>query len=136
MPVAVTCGCRWIPRLKWANTNFRSSLFVVNPNDLAAEVTLIAREGSAHNGVITAASPKQIPANGLVVIENLFQELGASSSFGAVEIRCALPVIAVSRVYNPDGNASGFLEAKHCNKAESTAKRMSTLDALRPDGRT
>jgi hypothetical protein len=48
----------------------------------------------------------------LVLIENLLQELGASSTFGPVEIRCALPVIAVSRVYNPDGNTSGFLEAQ------------------------
>ena len=86
---------------------------MVNPNDSAVEVTLIAREGSAtNNGVVTATSTRQIPANGLVIIENLLQELGASSSFGPVEIRCALPVIAVSRVYNPDGNTSGFLEAK------------------------
>jgi hypothetical protein len=47
------------------------------------EITLIAREGNAtNNGVVTATSTKQIPANGLVVIENLLQELGASSSFG------------------------------------------------------
>ena len=96
-----------------ANTNFRSSLFVVNPNDSAVEVTLIAREGNTtNNGVVTATKTKLIPANGLVVIENLLQELGASSSFGPVEIRCELPVIAVSRVYNPNGNTSGFLEAK------------------------
>ena len=109
----VSSGSRSLLLQASANTNFHSSLFVVNPNDSAVEVTLIAREGSAtNNGAVTATSTKQVPANGLIVIENLLQELGASSSFGPVEIRCALPVIAVSRVYNPDGNTSGFLEAK------------------------
>ena len=109
----VSSGSRSLLLQASANTNFRSSLFVVNPNASAVEVTLTSREGGAsNNGVVTATSTRQIPANGLVIIENLLQELGASSSLGPVEIRCALPVIAVSRVYNPDGNTSGFLEAK------------------------
>jgi hypothetical protein len=96
-----------------ANTNFRSALFVVNPNDSAVEVTLTAREGSAtNNGTVTATKTKQIPSNGLLVIENLLQELGASNSFGPVEVRCSLPVIAASQVYNPSKRTSGFLEAQ------------------------
>ncbi|HET6961930.1 MAG TPA: hypothetical protein VFJ27_05525 [Terriglobia bacterium] len=109
----VSSGGRTLLLQASANTNFRSSLFVVNPNDSAVEVTLISREGGAtNNGVGTATSTRRIPANRLVIIENLLQELEASSSFGPVEIHCALSVIAVSRVYNPDGNTSGFLEAR------------------------
>jgi len=87
-----------------------------------AKIDIVMKVGSLEESVsvtgaspvvdVTATSTRQIPANGLVIIENLLQELGASSSFGPVEIRCALPVIAVSRVYNPDGNTSGFLEAR------------------------
>jgi len=96
-----------------ANTNFRSALFVVNPNDSAVDITLITREGSAtNNGTVTATKTRQIPPRGLLVIENLLQELGASNSFGPVEIRGTLPVIGVSQVYNPDGHTSGFLEAQ------------------------
>jgi len=96
-----------------ANTNFRSALFVANPNDSAVDVTLTTREGSAtNNGTVTATQTRQIPPRGLLVIENLLQELGASNSFGPVEIRGTLPVIGVSQVYNPEGHASGFLEAQ------------------------
>lgn len=86
---------------------------MVNPNDSAVDLTLIAPEGNpTNNGVVTATKTRQIPSNGLVVIENLLQELGTSSTFGPVEIRCNLTAIAVSRVYNPSGNTSGFLEAQ------------------------
>jgi hypothetical protein len=109
----VSSGSRSLLLQSSANTNFRSALFLVNPNDSAVDVTLIAREGdTTNNGAVAATKTKQIPPNGLLVIENLLQDLGTSSSFGPVEIDCSLPVVAVSRVYNPDGHTSGFLEAQ------------------------
>lgn len=109
----VSSGSRSLLLQASANTYFRSALFVVNPNNSTVDVSIIAREGDiTNNGAVTATKTKQIPANGMVVIENLLEELGAGSSFGPVEIRCSLPVIAVSRVYNPAGNTSGFLEAQ------------------------
>jgi Family of unknown function (DUF5719) len=99
-----------------ANTNFRSTLVIVNPNEAAVSVTILAREGSAtNNGTVTGTRTVQIAAHGQFVSENVLQELGASNSFGPIEIRSsssALPIIAVSRVYSVANNTSGFLEAQ------------------------
>jgi hypothetical protein len=98
------------------NTNFRSTLVIVNPNEAAVAATLVAREGSAiNNGNITGTRTVQIPAHGQFVSENILQELPASNSFGPIEIRSSssdLPIIAVSRVYSLANNTSGFLEAQ------------------------
>ena len=99
-----------------ANTNFRSTLVIVNPNEAAVSATVLAREGSAtNNGSVTGTRTVQIPAYSQFVSENILQELGASNSFGPLEIRSsssALPIIAVSRVYSVANNTSGFLEAQ------------------------
>ena len=99
-----------------ANTNFRSTLVIVNPNEAAVSATVLAREGSAtNNGSVTGTRTVQIPAYSQFVSENILQELGASNSFGPIEIRSsssALPIIAVSRVYSVANNTSGFLEAQ------------------------
>ncbi len=94
-----------------ANANFRSTLVIVNPNDAALSVTVVAREGSPlNNGAVTETRTVQIPGNGMFVSE--IQDLGAGNAFGPVEIRSSsgLPIIAVSRVYSQSSNTSGFLE--------------------------
>jgi hypothetical protein len=94
-----------------ANTAFQSSLAIINPNGAATTVTLTARDGSvSNNGAITGTKTVAIPANGYVFTENVLAFMGASTLFGPVELQstAGLPVIAVSRVYNPAGNSSGF----------------------------
>jgi hypothetical protein len=94
-----------------ANTNFQSSLVIVNPNDSAATVTVTARQGeSSGNGSITATRSIPLPAGGYFASDNILGDLGASSVFGPIEILSTSggPVIAVSRVYNITGHTSGF----------------------------
>lgn len=98
-----------------ANTHFRSTLVIVNPNAAPVTVDVIAREGaSSNNGAVTGSRTITIDANGQFVSENILQELAASSLFGPVEIfsRSGLPIIAVSRVYSTTGNTSGFFNAQ------------------------
>ena len=98
-----------------ANTSFRSTLAIVNPNAFPASVEITAREGSAtNNGAVTGARVIAIPANGHFVSENILSEIGASSVFGPVELRSltGTPIIAVSRVYSVTGNTSGFFNAQ------------------------
>ncbi len=98
-----------------ANANFRSTLVIVNPNAAAASVELAAREGSTiNNGSITGSRTVTIPPNGQFVSENILQEIGATSTFGPLEIRSLIgaPIIAVSRVYSTTGNTSGFFNAQ------------------------
>jgi hypothetical protein len=113
---AVATGSSTLLLRSAANTSFRSTLVIVNPNGSPVSVTVVAREGgTTNNGTITGTRSFQIPANGLFVSENILLELGASNSFGPIEIRSAspgLPIIAVSRVYSPATNTSGFLEAQ------------------------
>lgn len=111
--MGVSAGSRTLLLQASANSSFRSALFVVNPNESPATATLVARDGNpTNNGTVTASRTVLIPANGLLVTENLLQELGAGNSFGPVEIHADLPIIAVSRVYKPSGNTSGFLKAQ------------------------
>ena len=65
-----------------ANTNFQSSLVIVNPNDSAVNVTVTARQGdSSGNGNITATRSIQIAAGGYFASDNILGDLGASSVF-------------------------------------------------------
>jgi len=94
-----------------ANTNFDSTLVIVNPNDSTAAVTLVARQGeSTGNGSVSGTRNLSIAPHGFYSSNNVLQDIGATSSFGPVEIRAAsnLPIIAVSRVYSSGGNTSGF----------------------------
>jgi hypothetical protein len=100
-----------------ANNYFRSTLMIANPNNSPLSVHIVAREGSATNngGAITGSHTVEIPANGLFSSENILQELGASNSFGPIEIRSPstdLPIIAASRVYSPANRTGAFLEAE------------------------
>ena len=98
-----------------ANTSFRSTLAIVNPNAAAASVQITAREGSSsNNGAVTGTRVVTIPANGQFVSENILSEIGASSTFGPVELRSltGTPIVAVSRVYSAVGNTSGFFNAQ------------------------
>jgi len=98
-----------------ANTSFRSTLVIVNPNSSPASVEITAREGSSiNNGAVAGTRVIAIPANGQFVSENILSEIGASSTFGPVELRSLTgnPIIAVSRVYSATGNTSGFFSAQ------------------------
>jgi hypothetical protein len=98
-----------------ANANFRSTLVIVNPNSSSASVEIKAREGSsANNGAVTGSRVITIPANGQFVSENILPEIGATSTFGPIELRSltGVPIIAVSRVYGVTGNTSGFFNAQ------------------------
>jgi hypothetical protein len=98
-----------------ANTNFHSTLVIVNPNTSSTAVTLISRQGGAtNNGTITATRTVNIPANGYFLTNNVLEDIGATSSFGPIEIHAmaSLPIIAVSRVYSKDGDTSGFFNAQ------------------------
>jgi hypothetical protein len=98
-----------------ANTNFRSTLVVVNPSSSTTTVSILAREGGAsNNGAATGTRTVTIPANGQYVSESILQEIGATSVFGPVEIRSlnGTPIIAVSQVYSSVGNTSGFFNTQ------------------------
>jgi IPT/TIG domain-containing protein len=98
-----------------ANAGFRSTLSIVNPNSSATAVEITAREGSStSNGAITGTRVVTIPAGGQFLSENILLDIGASSTFGPVELRslAGTPIIAVSRVYNATGNTSGFFNAQ------------------------
>ncbi|MEW5974876.1 MAG: IPT/TIG domain-containing protein [Acidobacteriota bacterium] len=98
-----------------ANTNFRSTLVVVNPNPAPNTVQLTARSGEAEDsGDVTGTKTILIPAQGFFVTDNILQDIGATRSFGPIEIRSLseLAVIAVSRVYSTSGNTSGFFNAQ------------------------
>jgi len=98
-----------------ANTSFRSTLVIVNPNSSPALIEITAREGSStNNGAVTGTRVITIPANGQFVSENILFEIGASSTFGPVELRSltGTRIIAVSRVYSATGNTSGFFGAQ------------------------
>ena len=98
-----------------ANSSFRSTLVIVNPNATPASVEITAREGSSsNNGTVTGTRVVAIPANGQFVSENILSEIGASSIFGPIELRSltGTPIIAVSRVYSATGNTSGFFNAQ------------------------
>jgi hypothetical protein len=98
-----------------ANASFRSTLAIVNPNSSPASVGITAREGSSiNNGAVTGSRVITIPANGQFVSENILSEIGASSTFGPLELRSltGIPIIAVSRVYSVTGNTSGFFNAQ------------------------
>ncbi|MCI0423750.1 MAG: IPT/TIG domain-containing protein [Acidobacteria bacterium] len=98
-----------------ANTSFRSTLAIVNPNASPVSVQITAREGSStNNGAATGTRIITIPPNGQFVSQDILSEIGASSTFGPVEMRSLTgsPIIAVSRVYNITGNTSGFFNAQ------------------------
>ena len=98
-----------------ANTNFQSSLVIVNPNGSAITVSLIARQGGAtNNGAVTGTRTVNIPANGFFFTNHVLEDIGATSSFGPIEIHTTptMPVIAVSRVYSTTGNTSGFFNTQ------------------------
>lgn len=98
-----------------ANTSFRSTLAIVNPNPTAASVEITAREGSAtNNGAATGIRIINIPPNGQFVSDNILSEIGATSAFGPVELRSltGTRIIAVSRVYSATGHTSGFFSAQ------------------------
>jgi len=109
--VGVSQGSSHLLLKSSANTNFQSSLVIVNPNDSAVSVTVTARQGdSSGNGNITATRSIQIAAGGYFASDNILGDLGASSVFGPIEILSISggPLIAVSRVYNITGHTSGF----------------------------
>ncbi|HWT83146.1 MAG TPA: IPT/TIG domain-containing protein, partial [Candidatus Methylomirabilis sp.] len=94
-----------------ANTNFQSSLVIVNPGSSAVTVTVTARQGeSSGNGTLTGTRSLPIAAGGYYASDNILADLGASSVFGPIEIQSdsGQPLIAVSRVYNTAGHTSGF----------------------------
>jgi len=94
-----------------ANSNFRSTLVMVNPNDSQVTLTLTSRQGdAAGNGNITGTQTINIAAKGYFVGNNILQDLGAASVFGPIEIHSDpdAPVVAISRVYSTNGNTSGF----------------------------
>jgi hypothetical protein len=98
-----------------ANSNFESTLVIVNPNDSAVTVTVNSLQGDAtENGKITGSRSIDISANGYFAAENILQAVGASSVFGPIEIlsTAGRPVIAVSRVYSVGGHTSGFFNAE------------------------
>ena len=98
-----------------ANTNFHSTLVIVNPNSSSTSVTLVSRQGGAtNNGTITATRTVNIPANGYFLTNNVLEDIGATSSFGPIEIHAmaSLPIIAASRVYSWDGDTSGFFNVQ------------------------
>jgi hypothetical protein len=98
-----------------ANASFRSTLAIVNPNSSPASVEIGAREGSStNNGAVSGTRVISIPANGQFVSENILSEIGASSTFGPIELRSLTgnPIIAVSRVYNTTRNTSGLFSAQ------------------------
>ncbi|HEX2522465.1 MAG TPA: hypothetical protein VHP35_10090, partial [Terriglobia bacterium] len=112
---SVSSGGKHLLLKSTANTNFRSTLVVVNPSASPVTVSILAREGGAsNNGSVTGTRTVTIPANGQYVSENILKEIGATSVFGPVEIRSlnGTPIIAVSRVYSTVGNTSGFISAQ------------------------
>ncbi len=92
-----------------ANTNYVSSLRVLNPNDCPVTVQLTARSGDAASN-----RSINIPAHGFFDTDNLLAFLNSPFNFGPVEIRtfAGRPIIAVSRVYSKSDNTSGFFQAQ------------------------
>src|SRR5262249_6702857 len=89
-----------------ANSNFQSSLVIVNPNDSAVTLTVISRQGEATgNGNVTGSRSINIAPGGYFASSNILQDLGATSAFGPVEVlsTSGSPLIAVSRVYSTGG---------------------------------
>jgi hypothetical protein len=98
-----------------ANTNFKSSLLILNPGNIPANVLLTARSGDVEEiGETTASQSIMIPAHGFFNTENVLEYLKASFSFGPVEIRTfsGQSLIAVSRAYSETSNAGGFFPAQ------------------------
>jgi hypothetical protein len=98
-----------------ANLNFQSTLVIVNPNNSPVTATIRSRQGGTNgNGSITATQSINIAAKGYFESDNILQSLGATSSFGPIEILSdpGSPLIAVSRVYSVSGNTSGFFNAE------------------------
>jgi len=94
-----------------ANSNFQSSLVIVNPSDSTVTLTLNSRQGeTASNGNITGTESINIAARGYLVSNNILQDLRATSVFGPIEIlsTSGSPLIAVSRVYSTSSHTSGF----------------------------
>jgi hypothetical protein len=97
------------------NQKFQSTLAIVNPNNQAVSVKLVARQGDeTANGSIVGTHTLTISAQGYFVTNNLLQFVGSTSTFGPVEILCLddAPIIAVSRVYSTTDNTSGFFSAQ------------------------
>jgi hypothetical protein len=92
-----------------ANTNYVSSLRVLNPNDSPVTVLLTARSGDA-----ASSRSINISAHGFFDTDNVLAFLNSPFDFGPVEIRTfsGRPVIAVSRVYSKSDNTSGFFQAQ------------------------
>ncbi|MFN8006441.1 MAG: IPT/TIG domain-containing protein [Terriglobia bacterium] len=98
-----------------ANLEFKSTVVIVNPNDVPVSATILARQGeSTGNGNVTATQTITIPAKGYFSSDNVLQDLGATSNFGPIEIisPANTPLIAVSRVYDSTANTSGFFSAE------------------------
>lgn len=98
-----------------ANANFQPALVIVNPNDAAVSVSVSSRQGEASgNGNITGTRSSTIAPMGYIASNNILRDIGASSTFGPIEIlsNSGSPVIAVSRVYSTTGNTSGFFAAQ------------------------
>ena len=98
-----------------ANASFRSTLVIVNPNSSPASVEVTSRQGGpTNNGAVTGTRIVSIPPRGQFVSQNILSQIGASSTFGPVQIRSltGTALIAVSQVYNAAGNTSGFLSAQ------------------------
>jgi hypothetical protein len=98
-----------------ANSNFQSTLVIVNPNDSAVTVTVSSRQGeTTGNGNITGTRSIDIAPGGYFASSNILQDLAATSAFGPIEVlsTSGSPLIAVSRVYSSGGHTSGFFNLK------------------------
>ena len=67
-----------------ANSNFQSTLVIVNPNNLAATLTVNSRQGeTTGNGNITGTRSINIAPGGYFASNNILQDLGATQRFRA-----------------------------------------------------
>jgi hypothetical protein len=77
---------------------------------------LLAGEGStANNAAVTAKQAGQIPARGLLILENLLEQLETGDAYGPVEIHWDLLVVAVSRVSVAQGHCQRLTRSTTCS---------------------
>jgi hypothetical protein len=102
---------------------FRSNLVIKNISNFEASVDLTARDTSG--GVIANRTALAIPASGSFSSDDILTLLGASETFGPLEIQSnnGAELIANSRVYSDSaagGTNGGFLEGQSSSQAATS----------------
>jgi hypothetical protein len=91
-------------------TNWRTDLRIANPTTAEASVTVYLLEAGHDNSALDRSTALEVPAQGQVVVTDVFFEAFSFEGTGALLVDCSDPrIVVTTRTYNllPDGSTYG-----------------------------